>query len=412
MKLNQVPISNATMPPTTSVTAEPIAPAPTVRIMSIDALRGFDMFWLIGGKYVALSLAAILPLPVPQWLGDMVMPATTVAPALTSPSPVPEWFRLTMAHTHWGGFSFWDLIMPLFLFIVGAAMPFSFERAIEQGASKRSLYRRMARRFVLLWVLGMIVQGNLLQFDLSKLKVFSNVLQTIACGYVVTGLVLLHVPRKFHGWITAGLLIGYWLAIALIPVPGVGVGVMEENGNLAAWIDHAILDPYHYGSRHTWILPIMTFSASVMLGMHAGQLLKSQLPPGRKLLWLVAAGMASLALGWVWSFWFPIIKPLNSSSYVLWSGGWCLLLLALFYGAIDMLGWRRWAFPFVVIGSNSLFAYVITHLFSFSPMARALVGGLARHVAPFGQLLHSVAVVALVWLILYYMYRKKTFLRV
>jgi predicted acyltransferase len=381
-------------------------------VLAIDALRGFDMFWLIGGKSLLLALAAVIAVPDPEWFSSMVTPASTVKPEFALSGLVPVWLRLTMEHTQWGGFSFWDLIMPLFLFIIGAAMPFSFERAIEQGASKRTLYLRMARRFVLLSVLGMIVQGNLLQFDLSKLRV-CTVLGTLACGYVITGLVLLHVPRRFYGWITAGLLIGYWLAMTLIPVPGLGVGVLEEHRNLAAWIDHAILGRFHHGARHTYFLTIMTFSATVMLGMQAGQLLKSQLAPRQKLMRLAASGVGCLVLGWVWSFWFPINKPIWSSSMVLWSGGWCLLLLASFYGLIDVLGWHKWAFPFVVIGANSLFAYVVPHVFdNFGQMAGKLVGGLARHVGPYGPSLRAAAAAALVWLILYYMYRKKTFLRV
>lgn len=306
--------------------------------------------------------------------------------------------------------------MPLFLFIVGAAMPFSFSKHLALGGPTRALYRRMASRFLVLWVLGMAVQGNLLALDLSKLRVFSNVLQTIACGYVITGLVLLHVPRRIQPWITAALLLAYWLAMALIPVPGIGAGVIEEGRNLADHMDHLVLGRFHYGSRHTWILTIMTFTATVMLGMHAGRLLQSPLPPRRKLLCLIAAGVGGLALGWVWGLWFPINKPIWSSSMVLWSGGWCCLLLALFYGVIDVLGWRKWAFPLVVIGANPLLAYVLSHLFvaQIDGIGMVLTGGLRELAEPYGwsPVVRNAAAVGVLWGFLWFLYRKKVFWRV
>lgn len=367
--------------------------AATGRVMSIDALRGFDMFWIIGGKYLFLSLVV----------------------ALNAPQPVPEWLKTTMEHTRWGGFSFWDLIMPLFLFIVGAAMPFSFSKHLEQGTPKIAIYRRMAWRVVVLWVLGMAVQGNLLALDLSKLKVFSNVLQCIACGYVITGLVLLHVPRWIQPWITAALLLGHWLALTFIPVPGLGAGVLEDGRNLAAYIDDLILGRFHLG-HHTWILTIMTFSATVMLGMHAGQLLQSHRSELRKLVWLLAAAAGGLVLGWIWSLWFPINKPLFTGSMVLWAGGWCFLLLALFYGVIDVLCWRMWAFPLVVIGANPLLAYVLSHLFmnEIVGMGLVLAGGLRNFVEPYGWagVVRNAAAVGLFWSFLWFLYRKKVFWRV
>ena len=379
------------------------SPIATDRVVSIDALRGFDMFWIVGGHGLVLSLAG----------------------AMTSTKEPPAWLKTQMAHTHWIGFSCWDLINPLFLFISGVSMAFSFEKHLASGQPHRLMYRRMASRFVLLWIFGMMVQGDLLKLDWDVLRPFTNVLQTIACGYVVTGLMLLHVPRRFHVWITATLLIGYWLLMAWVPVPGLGTGVLEEDRNLATWIDISILGSHAY--KHTvsegvytvhyaYFLPIMTFSAIMMLGMYAGQWLSSMRSPRRKLLGLVVAGVGSLALGWLWSFWFPIIKPLFTSSMVLWASGWSLLLLALFYGLIDMLRWRAWAFFFVVIGANALFAYMVSHVFGaqISGMSGALFTGLARHLQPFGlsSFTWSFGYVLIIWLLLWFLYRRKLFWRV
>jgi len=157
--------------------------------------------------------------------------------------------------------------MPLFMFIVGAAMPFALSKQLAAGAPHRAIYRRIASRFAMLWVFGMMVQGDLLKLDWDTLRPFTNVLQTIACGYVVTGLMLLHVPRRFQAWITAALLVGYWLLMTLVPVPGLGAGVLEEDRNLATWIDLSILGSHGYRhsvpsgftTHHGFFLPIMTF---------------------------------------------------------------------------------------------------------------------------------------------------------
>lgn len=375
---------------------EPVRVAPPpggARILSVDALRGFDMLWIMNGKYLFLSLLA----------------------AWYRPQPTPAWWTTTMEHTRWGGFSFWDLIMPLFLFLVGVAMPFSFDKQIERGAPRRTIHLRMAWRFVVLWVLGMAIQGNLLTLDVSKLKLFSNVLQCIACGYVLTGLAMLYVPRRIQPWITAALLVGYWLALTFIPAPGLAAGVLEDGRNLAASIDTLLMGRFSAG-HHTYILTIMTFTATVMLGMHAGRLLQSPRTERQKLQWLLAAGVGGLALGWVWGLWFPINKPLWTSSMVLWSGGWCFLLLALFYGVIDVLRWRAWALPLVVIGANPLLAYVLSHLFmkEIDGIGLVLFGGLRNVVEPYGwaPVVRTAASVVILWGLLGFLYRKKIFWRV
>jgi len=380
----------------------PSSPTATERVVCIDALRGFDMFWIMGGKPLILALAAFM---------------------IQAREP-PEWLKGQLEHTHWVGFTAYDLINPLFLFIVGAAMPFSFNKYRAAGVPCRVIYRRMASRFTILWVLGMMVQGDLLKLDWATVRPFTNVLQTIACGYVVTGLMMLHVPRRFHVWITVALLVGYWLLMALVPVPGLGTGVMEEDRNLAAWIDASILGSHGYKhhveggytTHYGFFLPIMTFSATVMLGMYAGQWLNSAHAPRRKFVGLVAAGVGSLALGWIWSFWFPIIKPLFTSSMVLWACGWAFLLLALFYALTDLLGWRALTFPLVVIGANALFAYMVPHLFGaqINGMSGVLFDGLASRLDTLGltSVVWSAGFVLIMWLMLWFLYRNKLFWRV
>lgn len=367
------------------------AAAPT-RVMSIDALRGFDMFWIVGGNKVFLAIVALFVYPIPPAISEQ------------------------LKHVPWEGFTAYDLIMPLFLFIVGAAMPFSFAKRIEQGQSKWGMYRKVFVRVLVLWVFGMIAQGHLLEYDLSKLHLYSNTLQAIAAGYLIASIVMLHLPRAGQVIATAALLVGYWLALILIPVPGHPAGVLEEKLNVALYLDEQLLGRFRDGTTYAWILASMAFGATVLLGVHAGQLLRSSWTPGRKVLGLAGIGLGCLATAWVWSYWFPIIKHLFTSSMVLWAAGWSCLLLALFYLVIDVLGYRRWSFFFVVIGANAIAAYMMTHTPDanqvFSQVAGAFINNLKPYLGSHVEPLRQVGAFAMLWLVLFYMYRKGTFLRV
>jgi len=185
-------------------------PKPPARVQSIDALRGFDMFWIAGG---AAMLKSFL-----KWvLGAM-----------------PPWLAYQFDHPAWIGFSAWDVIMPLFLFIVGAAMPFSIGRRIEEGERPRDIYFKALRRVAVLWVLGMMVQGNLLKFKWDELRFFSNTLQSIAIGYLITTVALVHLRVRGQILLTGALLAAYALLLALVPVPGraADVGPYTPDANL------------------------------------------------------------------------------------------------------------------------------------------------------------------------------------
>ena len=379
------------------------------RVLSIDALRGFDMFWITGGKPVLVALMALFV------------------------SPIPESWDYHLTHPRWEGFSAWDMIMPLFLFIVGAAMPFAFARRLEAGTERKGLYLRIARRVVVLWILGMIVQGNLLDFDLETLAVFSNTLQAIAVGYLVAGIALIHLPIVGQVTLTFVLLVAYWLLMMLVPVPEHGAGVLTEQGNLAIYLDHLLLGQFDDGTTYTWILSGMGFAATVLCGVFAGHLLRSGYSERGKVLGLTLLGLGSLFLGAFWagkfdgvvgatllgSWRFPIIKHLFTSSMVLWAAGWCYLLLALFYLLIDVMRLQRWAFFFIVIGANPIFAYVIVHFVDFRGIAEKLVGGLAKNLSLLGSTGESMGVALIattaygtLWLLLWYMYRNGTRIRV
>jgi predicted acyltransferase len=380
------------------------------RVASVDALRGFDMFWIIGGHAIVFAFAGLF------W------------------EPIPAWLEYQMRHPPWIGFSAWDMIMPLFLFIVGVAMPFSFGKRIAQGHSKFHIYRKVVLRTAILFFLGMIAQGNLLEFKLDTLHVYCNTLQAIAVGYLFASIILLQLPIVLQVTVTAGLLAGFWALMTYVPFPGGEAGTLEPFNNLALYIDKTILGRFDDGNSYTWILSGMGFTATVMLGVFGGQILRGKWSAWTKAAVLTLLGIVCLGAGWAWGFWlpevtadstdfakqlaFPVIKHLWTSSMVLWAGGWSYLLLAAFYVLIDILGWRRWAFPFIVIGANAIAVYMATHVIRFRGITDPILDGLmaqlrrTEQLASAEELIRSLAAFMLIWLLLWYMYRKKTFIRI
>jgi predicted acyltransferase len=375
----------------TAAAASPLAGA-RKRVTSIDALRGFDMFWIMGpdsGHWIVTSFLVLL-------LGR-----------------VPPWLTKQLGHPEWEGFTAWDMIMPLFLFIVGVAMPFSLSVRLEQGGGRRAVYLRALRRVAVLWVLGMIAQGNLLQFRLSSLKLYSNTLQAIAAGYLIATVALVELRSvRAQAIFTGSLLVLYWLLMSFVPYPGHRAGAYTPDDNLAIWIDRTVLGHFQDGTHYTWILSSLGFGATVMMGVLAGQLLRSPAPGPRKVIVLIVAGLGCLAAGWAWSFVMPVIKHIWTSSMALVAGGWSLLLLALFYGLIDVLAFRRWAFPFIVIGANAIVAYMAQALFDVRHIGQRWFGGLCAHFGSAGDFILACATFGLLWVALWYLYRHRTFVRV
>lgn len=386
----------------------PLAPAHAHRVVSLDALRGFDMFWIIGGDKLARAALALWPQPEPKWVQEGMH---------------------QLYHTGWAGFTAYDLIMPLFLFVVGAVMPFSFSRRAELGHSRGRMLIKIVSRAIILFILGMAVQGNLLEFNLDTLHPFANTLQAIAVGYLFAGLLLIYTPVWTQVFAAVFLLVLYWLLLRFIPVGGHPAGVMEPDVNVAIAVDRWVLGRFIDGTNppYAWILAGLTFTASVLLGVFSGHLLRSKSAPIMKFAWLALLGAACLGGGWAWAQYggFPIIKHIWTSTMVLWAGGWCYLLLAAFYLVFDLFGLRMLAFPLVVIGMNAIVAYVAYHLvIPFDAISARLMGGVARqlgraagHFAPHLESAMSPFVLALTsvllaWLLLYHLYRRKIFLRI
>jgi predicted acyltransferase len=367
--------------------AVPTSPPGTERLVSLDALRGFDMFWIIGGTSILLGLGKVIQ------------------------RPFFDKFLQQFDHVPWRGLHFYDLIWPLFMFIMGTAIPLGVAKRRARGESDRTLLLHAVWRAVVMFCLGTITQGNLLLFDWSRFRPCYSVLHGLAAGYLVASIVALKVKSKWHVATIAALLLVYWALVMLIPVPGVGAGVLTPQGNLPTYVDQRVLGHLHYG-ENTWFLSYLGFGASVLLGVLAGQMLISDRTPMSKIHRLLAAGSVSLALGLLWSLWFPVIKLMWTSSYVLISGGLSFMALALFYWIIDVLGYKKWAFGFIVIGMNSIAVYVATGIFDFRHVGNIFVGHLLPLIGRWAALVEASAAFAVVWLILYWMYRKKEFIRI
>lgn len=355
------------------------------RLVCVDALRGFDMLWIIGGSEVVISFSRAAGF---NFLSQVEM----------------------QFDHQWGSFHFYDLIMPLFLFIVGVVMPVSFSNRLRRGDSKKELYFRILKRVVILYILGLIASGNLLTYDLNKIHLWTDTLHAIAFGYLAGSILILEVRPKWQVAITVFLLFLYWGFMALIPVPGHGAGIYEPSVNLALYIDNLVLGHFQEGLGWTYILTNMTFTCSVMLGVFAGQLLLSNRKPMKKAGLLALAGVCCMVAGQVWGIWFPVIHHLWTSSLVLFAGGLSYLLLSVFYLVIDVLGYKKWAFIFVVIGMNAIAVYVATHLFDFANIGNIFTGGL--RLGRWNPFVQSLSALTVIWLILYWMYRKKTFIKV
>lgn len=363
------------------------------RLLSLDALRGFDMLWITGGQRIIYALATLTGCPIFKWM------------------------HLQMHHVKWEGFAFYDLIFPLFLFLAGVSMPFSFGKRLSRGDSKMSIYRHAFVRMITLIVLGMLY-NRILNLDMEHLR-FASVLGRIGIAWFFAAIIFLNTSLNWQVVWFWGLLITYYLMMQFIPVPGFGAGILTPEGNLAGYIDRMFLPGtlFMETMEPEGILSTIPSVSTALLGVFAGTLLHSQevnLSKVKKGLILLGAGIIFLALGELLGLFFPIIKKLWTSSFALYAGGWSLLFLGIFYLIIDAWGIKKWTFFFVVIGLNPITIYLVQYkIINFNTMRDFFFGGFMRitpdSIAP---LIGSIGYVVCMWTFLYILYRKKIFLKV
>ena len=353
------------------------------RFVSVDALRGFDMFWIIGGDYVIRSLPNISN--------------TSVTRAVAA----------QMEHCDWAGFHFYDLIFPLFLWIVGVAIPFSLPRIIERHGRVGAV-RRVVVRSVVLYLLGILYMGGVAN---GWANVYlAGVLHRIAVAYFFAGLLFCFLRPRTLAIVAAALLVGYWALLTFVPVPGIGRASYEQGMNLAHYIDQRWLPGRKFEGT---LLSTMPAVANCLLGIFAGLLLKdARWSDTRRVQILFAGGAVSLGFGLLWALQFPIIKLLWTSTYVLVACGISAVLLAIFHLFTDVLGWRTWARPFVWIGMNAITIYLVTNIVNFRKLADRFVGGdVAIAMGRYGELLRSIVALGLVLTLAWYVHRRRIFLR-
>ena len=380
-------------------TTAPSAPAPQ-RVVSVDALRGFDMFWILGGDSLAQALKAM------SGDGNGLF------------ARLGRGFGDQLDHVEWAGFRFYDLIFPLFVFIVGVSLVFSLTRIVEREG-RAAAHKRVLWRFVILFLLALIYSGGV-SHKWPDIRLL-GVLNRIALCYLFASLLFLNL--RLRGLIIAfvSLVVGYWALMTFVPVPGIGAGSFAPGANLANWIDLHYLPGKRWDG--TWDpegwLSTLPAIGTCLLGVFAGLLLKDvRVTPEKKSLWLMGAGVVMVVLGYLWGIQFPIVKKIWTSSFVLVAGGFSALLLGAFHQVIDVWGKQRWSTPFIWIGANAITLYFLENIVNYERLAARFVGGdvkafLDNHLAAgAGHLMAAIVGLLLATALAGFLYRRKIFLRV
>jgi predicted acyltransferase len=369
------------------------------RVVSVDALRGFSIFWIMGAD------GAI-------WALDRMLRGKD--PPLSS---IGGFLGTQMTHVEWEGFRFYDFILPLFIFVTGVSIVLALPRLIE-SEGKMQTHLRVLRRALVLYVLGVIFYGGVGQ-HWSDIR-FVGVLQRIAVCYLFASLLFLNLNRRGLIVAVVTLLGGYWALMTFVPVPGIGAGSYARDANLASWIDARYLPGrlWNKTSDPEGLLSTLPAIGTCLLGVLSGLLLKDErLTPTQRSLWLVGAGIVMVAGGYLWGLQFPIVKSIWTSSFALVAGGYSAILLGVMHQVIDVSEWRAWATIFVWIGANAIALYFINGVVGFQPFALRLVGGdvkawIDQVVMPGAGLFAAHLVgLALAVALAGFLYRRKIFLR-
>ncbi|RJP67693.1 MAG: DUF5009 domain-containing protein [Ignavibacteriales bacterium] len=360
------------------------------RLLSLDALRGFDMFWITGGRELILSIKDYT-----QWSWLIYI----------SPQ---------FDHVEWNGFHFFDLIFPLFLFLSGVAIPYSITRQLEKGVTKKKIMLKISQRVLLLIIFGVIYNG-LYDLTLSNIR-FASVLGQIGIAYFFAAIIYLYSNWEKQIIWTVGILLGYWAVQVLIPVPGYGAGVLTSEGSINSFIDRLLMPGRLYltVSDPEGLLVKIPAIATALIGILTGTFIKNKnVNEVRKVLYLSAAAVLLLLVSMLWNIVLPINKNLWTSSFVFHTAGWSILLLALFYLIIDILKIVKWSFFFVVIGMNSITIYIASVLVDYNRPAARIFGGFIQLFSSGLQPVLTVFIAIMIqWLCFYFLYRKKIFLKV
>lgn len=362
------------------------------RLLSIDTLRGFDMLFISGGGTFLVLLQGKTGIGFIDTIADQ------------------------LHHVPWHGFVFYDFIMPLFIFISGVSISFSLTKGQSMGLTKQELYKKVFMRTLILIGLGIIYKNTPIQFfDPSEIR-FGSVLGRIGIACFATAILFLNYSWKTRLYIIAGILVSYYAAMFLVPVPGFGAGDLSMEGNLVGWFDRTFLPGRLKDGGIYDELGLLTQIPALCIavfGSIAGDILRRPDSENKKTITLVIVGVAAIVVSLIWNLHFPINKKLWSSSFIMLTSGLGFLILALFYWVIDVKGYKKWTFFFKVIGMNSLTVYFVYHLVNFRRMSEMLIGGLYAPLSEQWQpVVQALGAWALIWLFLYFLYKKGIFIKI
>jgi len=363
----------------------------TKRLLSLDTLRGFDMFFISGGGTFLVLLKGKTGLPWVDGIADQ------------------------LEHVPWHGFVFYDFIFPLFLFIAGVSLSFSLSKGVARGSTKYALCKKVFVRMLLLIALGILYKNSPINFfEPSEIRL-GSVLGRIGFACFITSLLYLNFSQLKRVYWISGILLGYYAILFLVPVTAYGAGDLSFEGNLVGWFDRNFLPGRLLQGTYDELGILTQFPALciTIFGSIAGDILLKNTSENKKTMTLVVIGIAAVIIGLIWNIHFPINKRLWSSSFIMLTSGLAFWTLAMFYWIIDVKGYQKWTYFFKVIGLNSLAIYFAYRFIDFSFTASELFGGLY---GPLPEEWHSVfdalGAAALVWIFLYILYRFKIFIKV
>lgn len=364
------------------------------RLLSLDTFRGFDMMFIMGFAALVKAICLLFPGGEGSWLFQQ------------------------MTHCAWDGLRQHDTIFPTFLFIAGISFPFSYASQLARGATKGQVYAKIFRRALILVLLGLVYNG-LFELKFSTLR-FPSVLARIGLAWMVAAILQINFKPRTRAVIAVVLLVGYWLLLKYILAPDApGADPFSREGNLVGYIDRMLM-PNHLYQKGLFdpegLLSLMPAVVTAMLGMFTGEFVRlseDKVSGSRKTVYMLLAALVMLGIGLLWSLVFPINKALWSSTFVLVVGAYSLGLFAIFYYLIDVKGWKKGTKFFEVIGLNSIAIYMAQRILPFGSVNKFFLNGLAGLCPePVGKVILAVGYFALCWLFLWFLYRKKIFLKV
>lgn len=361
------------------------------RLASIDALRGFDMLMIAGGGQFIATLGGKTGIPFIDAIAAQ------------------------FEHPAWDGFTFYDFIFPLFLFLAGTSLAFSITGGLAKGVPQSVIRNKVFKRMLILIALGILDKNAPMDiFDPAHIR-YGSVLGRIGLATFVSAVLYMKFSTNQRVYMAVGILVTYYLTLLLVPVPGFGSGDLSFEGNLVGWIDRNFMPGILKQGTYDELALLTQFPALclTLFGTVAGDILLKADLTNAKLGKLFTFGSVGISIGVLWNFVFPVNKHLWSSSFIMLTSGMAFAMLGVFYWIIDVKGHDKWAFFFRVIGLNSLVIYLAVRFVDFNASSRLLFGGVYKH-APenWHEVYNTLGGFVLVWLFLYFLYRNKIFVKV